>query len=90
MLILVILRPSLDKLAVFEAYEDQVLALLREHGGNLIKRVRGISHDIEAHLIDFPTDESRKAYLADPRRTALAPLWEETGATRESFEVVTL
>ena len=88
MLLLVILRPMPDKLQSFNAYEDGVLPLLRDHGGALIRRVRGLADEVEAHLIEFPSAESLAGYLADPRRAALAPLWEESGATREVVEVV--
>lgn len=87
MLCLVILRPAPDEFATLKAYEDGVLPLLRDHGAALIRRVRGLADEVEAHLIEFPTAESRDSYIADPRRAALAPLWEASGATREVFEV---
>ena len=87
MLVLVILRPVPDKLASFRAYEDGVLPLLRDHGAGLVRRVRGLADEVEAHLIEFPNAQSYAGYIADPRRAALAPLWEASGATREVFEV---
>lgn len=87
MLLLVILRPVPGKLAAFKTYEDGVLPLLRDHGATMIRRVRGLDHEVEAHLIEFSSPESHAGYLSDPRRAALAPLWEESGATREVFEV---
>ena len=87
MLLLVILRPDPGKFESFRAYEDGVLPLLRDHGATLIRRVRGLADEVEAHLIQFPSPESHAGYFADPRRAALAPLWEQSGATREVFEV---
>lgn len=87
MLLLVILRPAPDGFASFKAYEDGVLPLLGDHGATLIRRVRGLADEVEAHLIEFPSPGSLADYLADPRRAALALLWEASGATREVFEV---
>ena len=56
-------------------YEDRVLALLPEHGGILVSRARSDGadgHPLEVQLFEFPSQESLDAYLADPRRTALA------------------
>jgi uncharacterized protein (DUF1330 family) len=56
-------------------YEDRVLALLPDHGARLVSRVRSDGtegHPLEVQLFEFPDQESLDAYLADPRRTALA------------------
>ncbi len=66
-------RPG--RVAELAAYEDAVLALLGEHGGHLLARVRPAergSHPNEIQLISFDTSEGYEAYLVDPRRTGRA------------------
>jgi len=61
-------------------YEDTVLALVPEHGGEVRERVRRSpapdeprgEDPLEVQVIDLPDDAALAAYLADPRRTALA------------------
>ena len=56
-------------------YEDRVLALLPEHGARVMQRVRPVGpagEPTEVHLLEFPDEAALDAYLADPRRTALA------------------
>ncbi|WP_106364384.1 MULTISPECIES: hypothetical protein [Glycomyces] len=65
-------RPGLE--AEMTAYEDRVLALVPEHGGELLSRAIGDGadgHPHEVHTYRFPLQASLDAYLADPRRTAL-------------------
>jgi hypothetical protein len=55
-------------------YEDRVLALLPDHGGEVVARAivaAGDGPDEVQHL-RFPSPSARDAFLADPRRTALA------------------
>ncbi|WP_425955668.1 hypothetical protein [Xylanimonas sp. McL0601] len=61
------------------AYEDAVLALLPDHGARLVSRVRRTASDgpagdgpLEVQVIELPSGEALAAYMADPRRTALA------------------
>ncbi|MGC5166350.1 hypothetical protein [Luteimicrobium sp. DT211] len=62
------------------AYEDAVLALVPEHGGEVHERMRRTSlpgeprggDPLEVQVIGLPDDDALAAYLADPRRTALA------------------
>ena len=66
-------RPGLG--ADLTSYEDEVLALLPEHGGRLVGRLRsGDEADAptETQLITFADDAGYHGYLADPRRTMLA------------------
>ena len=61
--------------AALVEYEDRVLALLPDHGATLVSRVRSDGadgHPLEVQLFEFPSQDSLDAYLADPRRTALA------------------
>jgi hypothetical protein len=56
-------------------YEDRVLALLPDHGGCVLNRVRptgGAAEPAEVHLLQFPDDAALEAYMVDERRTALA------------------
>lgn len=65
-------RPGLE--AEMTAYEDRVLALVPEHGGELLSRAIGDGadgHPHEVHTYRFPLQASLDAYLADPRRTVL-------------------
>jgi uncharacterized protein (DUF1330 family) len=57
------------------AYEDAVLALLDDHGAQLLSRVRSDGkdgHPFEVQLIEFPSDAALDSYLVDPRRTAMS------------------
>lgn len=64
-----------DHDAALHAYEDTVLPLLAEHGALLLQRLVG-GHEsgdpTEIHVIQFPTEAAFDAYMADPKRTALA------------------
>ena len=54
-------------------HEVAVLALLPEHGGRLVTRVRRDDESAgpdEVQLIEFTDDDALASYLADPRRTA--------------------
>jgi uncharacterized protein (DUF1330 family) len=69
------------------AYEDKVLELVAEHGGELRARARTDGADgapLEIHLIDFPSDDAIDAYMNDPRRQAMA---EERDRAIERTEV---
>ncbi|KJR06973.1 MULTISPECIES: hypothetical protein [Gordonia] len=64
-------RPGLA--ADLSAYEDEVLALLPDHGGVLLARALGSgTADVpdETQLIGLPDQAALEAYLADPRRTS--------------------
>ena len=56
-------------------YEDQVLALLPDHGGKVLQRVRptgGVAEPAEVHLLQFPDEGALDAYMIDERRRVLA------------------
>jgi uncharacterized protein (DUF1330 family) len=74
-------------LAAFEAYERALLALMPDHGGKLLLRVRGVERAVETHLLAFPSQAAFDAYLADPRRQALSAAWRACGATATRWEV---
>lgn len=78
-------------------YERTVLQFWREHGGEVIAAFRpapwsdGSRAADEMQLLRIPSREQLDAYLADPRRVALASVRERTVASTEvvmSGEVV--
>ena len=77
----VLLWPHEGMEAALVAYEDEVLVLVAEHGGTVLQRVRThpatdaeerTDAPFEVHVIRFPDQMALDAYLADPRRTAMA------------------
>jgi uncharacterized protein (DUF1330 family) len=57
------------------AYEDAVLALLADHGGRVLQRLRtpgGSDEPLEIHVLEFPSEAALEAYMQDDRRVALA------------------
>jgi uncharacterized protein (DUF1330 family) len=71
----VLLWPQPGSEARLVAYEDQVLALLADHGARVRERVRTDQADggpLEVHLLEFPSDQALEDYLTDDRRVALA------------------
>jgi uncharacterized protein (DUF1330 family) len=59
------------------SYEDQVLALVADHGGQVLQRgsvTPGGSADApaEVQFLEFPSEAALDAYMNDPRRLALA------------------
>jgi uncharacterized protein (DUF1330 family) len=75
-------RPGAEK--AMAAYETKVTALVPAHGGELLSRVIGDGadgHPHEVHVYRFPGRAALDAYMADPRRLALA---EERDRTVES------
>ena len=72
------------------AYEDAVLALIGEHGGLILQRVRGDGADGRPHevqLYRFPHQASIDSYLADARRVALAGERDRVVARTDVFPV---
>jgi uncharacterized protein (DUF1330 family) len=64
-------------------YEDQVLALLPDHGGQVVQRARaeggdesgngnGQGQPAEVQILRIASDAALAEYMNDPRRTALA------------------
>ena len=63
-------------------YEDQVLALLGDHDGRLLARIRSIDGPwSEAQLIEFVSEHDLQGFEQDPRRLALSALREESIAS---------
>jgi antibiotic biosynthesis monooxygenase (ABM) superfamily enzyme len=83
-------RPGMER--ELTAYEDRVTALVPEHGGALLSRVvgdgaEGTPHEV--HLYRFPDQVSLDAYMADPRRLALADERDRVVAETILFPVET-
>ncbi|KQO97014.1 hypothetical protein [Leifsonia sp. Leaf264] len=73
------------------AYEDAVLALMPEHGGEILERMIGSGsdgHPVEVQAYGFPSRAAMESYLADPRRLALASERDRVIARTELFPVV--
>ena len=71
-------------------YEDEVLALLPDHGARLVQRVRAVDPatvPLEVQVLEFPSEGALEAYLADPRREALADRRERAVAGTEELRV---
>ena len=71
-------------------YDDQVLPRLAPHGAKILQRVRAIDANdgpLEAHLLEFPSEDALDAYMADPERLALADLRERAIGRTELVRV---
>jgi uncharacterized protein (DUF1330 family) len=71
-------------------YEDAVLALVGEHGGEVLQRMRGDGrggNPLEIQLYKWPSSDAREAYMADPRRTAMAAQRDRAVARTDIFPV---
>lgn len=72
------------------AYEDRVLCLVADHGGKVLQRARSDGAEgrpLEIQLFEFPSTEALDAYMADPRRTALASERDRAIARTEIINV---
>jgi hypothetical protein len=72
------------------AYEDAVLPLIRDHGGEVLQRARGDGADGRPHEVQFyrfPGQAAIDAYIADPRRLALAEERDRVVARTDVFPV---
>ena len=71
----------------FEVYEEKVLSLVPQHGGRVEMRVRSLDGRAETHLLYFPDEQAFERYRSDPRRIALAPEWQKSGAKSDAVWV---
>lgn len=72
------------------AYEDQVLRLVPEHGGAVLRRARSsgeAGQPLEIQFLEFPSPEALESYLADERRTALAVVRDQAIARTQVINV---
>lgn len=81
-------HPGMDEALI--AYENSVLALVREHGGTVLQRARSDgekNRPVEIQLYEWPSEAARDAYMSDPRRTALAAERDRAVARTEIIPV---
>ncbi|WP_328530807.1 hypothetical protein OG984_06635 [Nocardioides sp. NBC_00368] len=71
------------------AYEDRVLQLIQEHGGEVVQRALADTpgQPDEVQLFRFPRQSSLDGYLNDERRTSLAADRDAAVARTELFPV---
>ena len=72
------------------AYEDRVLRLISEHGGDVVHRAiadGAAGQPDEVQLFRFPNQASLEAYMNDERRTALSAERDAAVARTEVFPV---
>ena len=84
-----LLRAREGRAEALHAYEDRVLALIEEHGGEVVRRALAATPDQpdEVQLFRFPSQTAVDAYLADDRRTSLATERDAAVARTELFPV---
>jgi len=59
-----------EAVVAFRGYEERVLPLLRRHGGQVERRLRGADGTTEVHVLSFVTEAAWCGYLDDPERAA--------------------
>jgi len=81
-------RPGME--SALAEYEDAVLALVGEHGAEVLQRMRGDGpggNPLEVQLYKWPSADDLEAYRADPRRTAMAAQRDRAIARTDIFPV---
>ena len=73
-------------------FEDAVLALLPDHGANVVFRGcrapgQGDHLPLEMHVLWFPDETAFQSYLDDPRRSALLAQFGEVFSTKHAVEL---
>lgn len=71
----VLLWPTPGHEKALSAYEDEVLALLGDHGARVVQRVRSVEAGdgpLEVQVIELPDEQALAAFMSDPRRVASA------------------
>ncbi|GAB3614573.1 hypothetical protein [Humibacter ginsengisoli] len=99
----VTLWPNPGQADALVEYEDSVLALLPEHSGRVVARVRAgdgaeaeggdvastDGHPFETQIIEFTEDAGLDSYMRDPRRTAASDV-RDRAIARTEIQRVTL
>jgi uncharacterized protein (DUF1330 family) len=85
-------RPGME--AALSAYEDKVLRLVAEHGGQVLERgtvLPGSQADseppTEVQLLEMPSETGLDAYMNDPRRLAMADERDAVIARTDVFRI---
>jgi hypothetical protein len=70
-------------------YEDRVLALVADHSGKVVDRLRNLGEEgpSEVQVLHFPSQESLDSYMNDPRRLVLAGDRDRSVARTEVLSV---
>jgi uncharacterized protein (DUF1330 family) len=71
-------------------YEDRVLALLPDHGGQVLQRARSEERGdgpSEVQILEFPSQAELESYMADERRLTLARARDAAIARTEVLRV---
>jgi uncharacterized protein (DUF1330 family) len=80
--ICVLLSAIADREESLAHYEDRVLALLGEHEGRVVARLRAIEGPFtEVQVLEFASEESLARFQDDPRRRVLSDLREASIAS---------
>ena len=74
------------------SFEDEVLALLPDHGAKVLfrgRRTEGQSDSLplEMHVLWFPSRLAFDGYLSDPRRSALLGKYGEVFTAKQAVEL---
>jgi uncharacterized protein (DUF1330 family) len=86
----VLLWPTPGNEDALIAYEDEVLALLGDHGARVVQRVRRVDDTagpFEVQIIELPGEQALADFMADPRRTASADVRDRVIARTEIIRV---
>jgi uncharacterized protein (DUF1330 family) len=84
----VLLWSVLDREDEVASYEDQVLELLGEHGGQLLSRVKAVREQpCEVQIIAFESEDGLSAYMNSPERAALSASRDRAIARTEVLRV---
>ena len=78
-----IARIPQEGVGFFQIYEDRVLPILAEYGGQLERRMRNEDGTVEMHIISFPNQASFDGYSQDFRRSSQVAMLEKSGAQIE-------
>ncbi|MCW2801123.1 MAG: hypothetical protein JWQ70_2595 [Aeromicrobium sp.] len=72
------------------SYEDEVLALLGDHGARVVQRVRRVDDTdgpLEVQIIELPDEQALAEFMADPRRVASADVRDRVIGRTEIIRV---
>jgi hypothetical protein len=72
-------------------YEDRVLEILADHGGQVVQRARTRSgsadEPVEIQFLTFSSDSVLETFMSDPRRRSMAPDREAAIARTDLYRV---